>query len=119
MATKITRKNVVEEKENSNFLGSFEITAYDRAVKFQTNSKQIVTFVNSKGDICKAELSAGAGYEDSLIIPEGTLLKGLRVAALKCDEHFLMGGIPTHRTVRFVLQRRHDTSQCVMSADDL
>ena len=119
MATKITRKNVIVENENSNFLGSFEVLSYDREVRFNSNVKQLITFRNSKGEPRKAELSAGIGYESTLIIPEGTAVEGLRVAALRCDERFTMGGIPTHRTVRFVLQRRHDVSDCVMSADDL
>ena len=88
-------------------------------MRFQTNVKQLITFRNSKGEAKQAELSAGIGYDETLIIQEGTPVEGLRVAAMRCDERFMMGGVPQHRTVRFVLQRRHDTSACVMSVDDL
>jgi len=119
MATKITRKDIVTESTTSNALGIFEIVAFEKPAKFKSNTKQIVTFLNSQGVERKAELSAGCGYEADMIIQPGTPVEGLKVAAYRCDESFLMGGILTHRTVRFVLQRRHDTSDCVMSADDL
>jgi len=115
--TPATTTTTTTESLGKDIICMATITSADAMSKFPKISRQ--TFqataeVNGVSKSFKGELTAGAGMEDQYLIKDLAKAKGQKVAVKRINETFqYRDGSEGKRTVQYILQRSHDSSDVV------